>query len=166
MCQFRCIMLYRCSPSRSQDRHHSYRRRSRSHSPRPKRSPSHSPLPGRTYSCSPRPRIRSKSPEPHHHEKKTSSSEKIKYGLTPYSKTSKQRMLWGQYKFRCCVLCREVLRGSKCTENIQTLKVSSVQRSVVLCPYLGGSIIGGFTVIEKRWFGPKVGRQYGYSDNQ
>ena len=35
----------------------------------------------------------------------------------------------------------------------QTLKVSFVQRYVVLCPYLGGSTIGGFTVIEKRWFG-------------
>lgn len=48
-----------------------------------------------------------------------------------YSKTSKQRRLWGQYIFICCVLCREVLGGSKCTKTIQKAIISDLES--VLC---------------------------------
>jgi len=77
-----------------------------------------------------------------------------------YSKTSKQRTVWGQYNINSDVVSfverfsevQNVLKLYR-KQLFQTLKVSSVQRSVVVCPYLGVSIIGGFTVIEKRWFG-------------
>lgn len=80
---------YRYSRSRSQERHHSYRKKSRSCSPKSRRSHSrspvsvrpHSPRSKRSRSRSPAPRSRSKSPPPYHQETKTSSSEKkTKYG--------------------------------------------------------------------------------------
>ena len=68
-----------------------------------------------------------------------------------YSKTSKQRtpsyvvcfVEWFSEVQNVLKLYRKQL--------FRTLKVSFVQRYVVLCPYLGGSTIEGFTIIEMVW---------------
>ena len=111
----------RYSRSRSQERQHSYRKKSRSHSPKSRRSHSRSPVPMRPHSPrskrsrsrSPDPRSRSKSPPPHRQETKTSSSEKkIKYGqsLSNITSCSANGYLYGfQPSFMCvgleCCVC-------------------------------------------------------------
>ena len=64
------------------------------------------------------------------------------------------------HKFSYCVLCRQVVLFSEIQNVLKlygnqilgTLKVSLIDRSIIiLCPYLRGSTIGGFTVIVLLW---------------
>ena len=68
------------------------------------------------------------------------------------SGTSKQGTCWGQYKFTCFVLCREVALFSDVVNYrkrtyLGPQAVFLVERSIIHCPYLGGFTIRGFIVL-------------------
>ena len=82
----------------------------------------------------------------------------MKSYLLACSESSEQRTRWGQYKCTCCVPRREFLctlfAGSNLIDAIgkQIFRVpriilSTVERFILKCPYLGGSTIGGFHCI-------------------
>ena len=69
-----------------------------------------------------------------------------------YSGTYEQETHWRQYKFTSFVLYKD-LGGCQCIETIGKTTflgpctVSLVERLFILCPFLGGSTIGDFTVM-------------------
>ena len=59
---------------------------------------------------------------------------------------------WGQYKFTSFVLCRELVLFLEVVSVLGKINflgpraVSLVERSFILCPFLGGSTVRGFTI--------------------